>query len=465
MVGEVTQLLRTRRDSVLWQQEYERLANARGKILTRVPLGKGITSTPKIWELISSLQPSVDEDLRFWWRKAGLPLAILFQKAGYSIESQYQHLLFFYFLVAPELGTRGDGQGLPTNWKSFMTDHFTPIEMSWEWCSNSDGGPTIRYAFEPIAAHAGTTLNPLNEGASTSVMNRYSQMVSGCDMALFNHFAQDLLCYQKSPVSTHGNRNNQGHASRCFLALEFTESEVMVKAYFFPTFKAIRMNRSPWSMISESILRMPGYSFLVLQSLSVLEVFLQRSPEGQNLSFEILAIDCGPPAESRLKLYMRNRSTTFASVRRVMTLDGALHGLGLKKGLHELYILWTLIFWQGRHVAPEASLQSVDHRTAGILYYFNLKQGGQLPDVKVYLPVRHYGDNDCNVAQGVLTYLRSRGQPGWTTDYFEALTAIARPEPLESQRGLQTYLGCSIVGERLKLTSYVAPQAYANQTA
>ena len=461
MAGEVSQKLRSQRDSMSWQQQYERLANARSELLKRVQLGETVTSTPKIWELITSLQLSIDEDVRFWWTVLGTPLAILFQKAGYSIESQYQHLLFFYFLVAPELGARSDGQGLPTTWKSFMTDHFTPIEMSWEWGSNSDGGPTIRYAFEPIAAHAGTTLNPLNEGASTRVMHRYSQMIPGCDMALFNHFAQDLLCYDPSPVSTQGKINSQGHASRCFLAIEFNESEVMVKAYFFPTFKAVRVNQCPWTMISKSISNMPGYTSLMLRSLSTFETFLRGSPEGLNLVPEILAIDCGPPAVSRMKIYMRSRSTTFETVRRVMTLNGALREPGLEKGLYELYVLWTLVFWHGRQVAPEAGLQSVEHRTAGILYYFNLSQGGQPPSVKVYLLVRHYGYSDCNVVQGVLTYLRSRGRPCSATEYCEALTAIARPKPLESQRGLQTYLGCSIVGEKLKLTSYIAPKAYA----
>ena len=462
MVGEVSQTLRLKRNSMSGQQQYEGLANARSELLKREQLGGTVTSTPKIWELIASLQPSIDEDVRFWWTVLGIPLAVLFQKAGYSIEFQYKHLLFFYFLVAPELGGCSDSQGLSTSWKSFMTDHFTPIEMSWEWGSNSNGGPTIRYAFEPIGAHAGTCLDPLNEGASARVMHRYSQMIPGCDTTLFNHFAQDLLCYDPSPNSSQGNINSQGHASRCFLAIEFDESEVMVKAYFFPIFKAVRMNQCPWTLMSDSILNMPGYSPLMLRSLSIFETFLRCSPEGLKLVPEILAIDCGPPADSRMKIYMRSRSTTFESVRRIMTLDGALHDIGLDKGLDELYILWTLIFWQGQNVALEASLRSVDHRTAGILYYFNLKQGGQLPSVKIYLPVRHYGRNDCDVAQNVLTYLRLRGRTCSITGYLEALTAIAHPKPLASQHGLQTYLGCSIIGETLRLTSYIAPQAYEN---
>jgi len=88
---------------------------------------------PQLWSLLNSYFPRANSDLRFWWKTTGVPFAILLEKAGYSIDAQRQKLFFYYYCVIPELGVGSNAQGLPRCWKSFMTDHFSPIELSWEW--------------------------------------------------------------------------------------------------------------------------------------------------------------------------------------------------------------------------------------------------------------------------------------------------------------------------------------------
>lgn len=237
----------------------------------------------------------------------------------------------------------------------------------------------------------------------------------------------------------------------------------MLKAYFVPTFKAAELGHSTWTIIAQAVQNFSERTALAYPGLSILENFLTNSPQGSGFEAEMFAIDCVAPASSRLKIYMRSRSTSFDSVRDVMRLGGAIDDQNLGHGLMELWKLWKLVFSKGQECSTAEDLQTNNHRTAGILYYFDLKQGEALPGVKVYLPVRHYGQNDLAIADGLLAYLKSRQQGLLASKYLEALERICPASSLRDRCGIQTYLGCSIVGRELKLTSYVAPNVYKMQ--
>ncbi|KAI4162633.1 MAG: hypothetical protein LQ342_003679 [Letrouitia transgressa] len=340
-----------------------------------------------------------------------------------------------------------------------MTDHSTPIELSWEWGSSCNN-PTIRFSFEPIGTFAGTIADPLNQYATTRVLNQYQQFLPGCDLTLFHHFSRELLSYDHSPKEMEKGIVSQGHRSRTFVAVECSESKAMVKAYFFPVFKALKLGCSTWVIISQAIQTLPGYTRSAFEGLSILEEFLETSAQGSKLVPEIFAIDCVAAAASRLKIYMRNRSTNFDSVRSIMTLNGVLENSENERGFQELHRLWKLVFSQNQSASSATDLREKDHRTAGVLYYFDFKQDRNTLGVKVYIPVRHYGENDLSVAKGLAMYLKSRNKDAFVEKYFESLRAVSLPHSLESQTGLQTYLGCSIVKGELKLTSYLAPKIY-----
>ncbi|MCJ1375903.1 hypothetical protein MMC20_007141 [Loxospora ochrophaea] len=418
------------------------------------------------WTLINKCLPPKNPDFCFWWRRTGAPFGILLQNAGYSTDAQYQHLLFYYQSIVPELGVGPNAQGSPKQWKSFMTDHFSPIELSWEWGCGVEA-PVVRFSIEPIGSYAGTPVDPLNQYATSRLVNRYQPLIPDCDLLLFDHFSTKLVSYTDLAPERDRSPACQGHRSRTFIAFEFGKDALMLKAYFLPAFKAAESNRSTWDIITDAILGLPHYSPSSFSGLSALQEFITSSPEGSALKAEIFAIDCVAPTKSRLKIYMRSRSTAFDSVRTIMTLGGKLACPSLAHGLDELHTLWRLVLTQGQHQQQQRLFSSTseplrqkDHRTAGILYYFDIKQGAPLPCVKVYIPVRHYGQNDLAIAEGLATYLQGRGQGALARKYMEALQGISPPALLRTRCGAQTYLGCSIVGERLKLTSYVAPEVY-----
>lgn len=55
----------------------------------------------------------------------------------------------------------------------------------------------------------------------------------------------------------------------------------------------------------------------------------------------------------------------------------------------------------------------MDHLTGGCMLYYDLKPGEELPHAKIYIPVRHWAEDDGEVARGVQRFLdevRGHGQ-------------------------------------------------------
>ena len=414
---------------------------------------------PELWTMVNDHFPRAGSDFQFWWRTTGIPFAILLEHSGYPIDAQCQHLLFYYCCVVPELGAGPNAQGTAKQWKSFMTDHFAPIELSWEWgCGGTT--PTVRFSIEPISPEAGTPVDPLNQYATDRLVRQYQPLLADCDLSLFDHFSNELLSYNCSPEEANAISEPQGHASRTFVAFELGKEGVMLKAYFLPSFKAAELKQSTWKTISQSIQDLPNYSSSAFSGLTAIQNYLDTSRQGPKIQAELFAIDCVAAAQSRLKIYVRSRETRFDSVKDVMTLGGSLNDPATAEGIKELERIWRLSLALPEGYSNSEELPQRDHRTAGILYYFDIKQGNPTPGVKVYIPVRHYGSTDMGVAEGVAKYVEGRGQGYHARKYIEALKSMAPGPALESDLGIQTYIGCSIQKGKLKLISYIAPIVY-----
>ena len=413
-------------------------------------------SEPQLWTVINNFFPKAGSDFQYWWRTTGIPFAILLEKSGYSMDAQCQHLLFYYCCVVPELGAGPDSEGMPKNWRSFMTDNFSPIELSWEWGCQGNS-PTVRFSIEPIGPQAGTSADPLNQNATSRLVRQFQPLLADCDLSLFEHFSNELLSYNY----TSEDLATQGHKSRTFLAFELGKEGVMLKAYFLPSFKAAELKQPVWKTIVQSIEDLPSYSPSAFSALSTIQTYLDTSRQGPSIAAELFAIDCVEPTQSRLKIYVRSRETNFDSVKDVMTLGGKFNDTETSQGLQELEKLWRLVLALPEGFSSSEELRQRDHRTAGILYYFDIKQGCASPGVKVYIPVRHYGKTDMAVAEGIASYAESRGQGQPASRYLEALKCMSADSTLRSRLGNQTYIGASIQKGELKLISYIAPTVYS----
>ncbi|KAI5460734.1 aromatic prenyltransferase [Mariannaea sp. PMI_226] len=329
---------------------------------------------------------------QYWWQRHGYALAILLAKSSYSHSAQVQILEFFICSLVPWLG--GVDESGVERWKSFMTDDYNPIELSWDW-STACKPPTIRLSLEPISEHAGTAKDPNNDHASEDFLDAILKVSPDRNMQWFHHF---------DAYFNHGVGNPEGlsHGSKIFWAFNLVEDDLAGKVYFSPLRRGISTDKTNLEVISEAIEAAPTCTPEGLTALYLFQDYVNEQKTKSALEVEALAIDLVDPSQSRLKIYFRSRETSFQSVRNIMSLGGRLINKHTEehaeKGLQNLRRLWDSLFDQ-YGVPDEAPLSESRHETAGILYYVDFHVGGKMPKVKIYLPVRHYAANDWQVVK------------------------------------------------------------------
>ena len=366
---------------------------------------------------------------QFWWSKVASSLAVLLSQAGYPPESQYRNLLFFSFFIVPELGkppfsSARSARGSP-RWKSFMTDDGTPIEFSWDWGCIDKGQPsTIRFSIEPIAPEAGSQADPLNANAGLSLMHRLQQVLPEISLDCFDHFSNYFSTFKQAEIELASAANRERHQSQFFAAFDLRGDSIMANAYFLPALKSIQTGLSKLDLVSRSLVALDAQAGLDLGAFRLLRDYINSSPH-QKIEVEILAIDCVLPTKARLKIYVRSPHTSFRSVEDIMTLGDRNRRLQMAKSLEELHKLWDLVTGDGRPKSASQDLKHVSHRTAGILYNFEIQHGKREPVPKVYIPVRHYGKNDLAVMQGLRSWLQMRNLDWAGDNYTSALLCLS----------------------------------------
>ncbi|KAL9598936.1 MAG: hypothetical protein Q9179_003737 [Wetmoreana sp. 5 TL-2023] len=367
-----------------------------------------------------------DPSVQLWWRTAGAVLANLLHGAEYSNEAQFKHLFFYLCDISPSLGAFPGLERISSAWESFMTDDHTPIELSWDWKSG-DEIPEVRYSIEPIGFDAGTWADPYNGYATPRLLNRFQHTFPTVNLEWFDHFARQLLpidaCrYQTSPYFGRPPKTVKPPSSSTFLAVDLRHTDdVAVKAYFLPGSRAAKTGVATLSLIEMAIQKLPRDQAERLAALSLLLDYAREPGIGSRLECDILGIDCVHPDEARLKVYVRSRTTSFESVRSIMTLGGRISDSMLGAGLDVIFELWKLLFGLDLSLGLSSELPTNEHRTAGILYYFDINQRSSMPVPKVYLPVRHYGSNDGEIAERIAGFMSDRGQRRAAEAYLATL--------------------------------------------
>lgn len=349
---------------------------------------------PVAWYCLDSKhQGTLNVHGNYWWRSCGYALAILLGNAGYSYAAQIRTLDFFPRCIAPKLGIANE-PGVE-RWKSFMTDDHNPIELSWDWYTGSEP-PRIRFSVEPVGNAAGTAKDPRNELVAGEFLEELLKDLPATNMQWFYHFQSYFRVGTKNYLPV-------GHHSQTFWAFDLNEKDVTVKAYFFPEYRAHATQKTNAQVISEAIELAP---FCRPEDLSVLYTFQEFVREHAKipLAMDMLAIDLVEPLQSRLKIYIRTRETSFESVREAMTLGGRFTDGDMETGLQSLRRLWDSLFDQ--HGIPDTwLLPASKHRTAGILYNVEFRLESKAPKVKIYIPVRHYARNDWQIMNAVSDFM------------------------------------------------------------
>lgn len=295
-----------------------------------------------------------------------------------------------------------------------MTDDGTPVEVSWDWGFDCNQA-IIRYSIEPVGSEAGSSHDPLNQYAGSRFMESMHELLPGADWQWSEHFRKEFCIFPKSSEPD----NDEAHQSRFFAAFDLDGSIVTMKAYYFPAFKAKHIKQPKIEVLASAIARLPNCKPSDFSAFDLLQNYINSTPSRSagSLDIEILAVDCVHPQKSRLKVYARARQISFESVCTIVTLGGRLESSEMNQSLQELDILWRYLFSDDisssdvpAGAVPSLSLNS--HRTAGILYNFEIKPGCPLPVPKVYIPVRHNARSDSRVMQALRNYIEGSRHEG-----------------------------------------------------
>lgn len=176
------------------------------------------------------------------------------------------------------------------------------------------------------------------------------------------------------------------------------------KVYFLPHVRARAMGLSQADIVNACMSQLKvGSSWdLVLSHIDSYQQDVKPYPD-------MLAVDCLEPSKNRVKVYFRTHSTSFNAIVHLMTLGGKLTGPSILETVSTIRCLWSLFF---PGVDPDKPLtpKRPEHCPLGFLIYFEMSLGRLTPIPKVYIPVRHYCDNDAQVAHALSEYYATINQ-------------------------------------------------------
>lgn len=374
------------------------------------------------------------------------------EEAGYDSITLTRGLDFYSRFVVPFLGPR-PLESRARNWKSFMTDDFSPLEYSWSW----DDTPKIRYSYEPIGTGAGTALDFFNRTRPLQCVDAMRKAVPETDWQWFDTFAQSF--YDDQIGSGHAQQGPQdvSSPSAIFLAVEVGKHETMGKAYLVPV-KAEQTGQTRLAVLTEAIQSAEKGS-VTLPAYNILHDYVRAQEAISPFHIIGVAVDCIDPCLSRVKIYLRSQGTAFNHVCSTLSLGGRISPWPTS-ALEELRELWNLVLSLPSDHLDEQELESSSHETSGVLYNFDIKPNNAIPETKIYIPVKHYGRSDRAIAQGLVTFLERHSKAKHTASFLNAIDRLCSYRRLEDGCGFQTYISCAIKKGSLHITSYISPEVH-----
>ncbi|TGO49650.1 hypothetical protein BCON_0204g00010 [Botryotinia convoluta] len=398
-------------------------------------------------------------DALLWWNATSEILWDLLASGKYDLRQQTSAMMFYHTYVVSNLGPFPTEANQPPQWKSYMTDDFSPIEFSWNWGNaQGDVDRRVRFSIVAINKQSGTITDPWNQKATIDFVNHLEVDVPEIKVQWFHRLLKDFTP-SKDVISEDfiSRFDPQQPRSSLFMAFEMRDKMAVVKLYIMPFARAMETSQTKSAIILESLASFAQE--LEWSSLQGLVRALDLKSKSLGLDPFMIAFDCVSPQKSRMKIYARCPDIRLASVMEIMSIFEDKSKIS--NGLEELRMLWNLGFSCGDQ-GQAGHLPYKAHITSGILYYFEVRPASSKVTAKVYLLVKHYAKDDLSVAKGLQTFFNKRGgsQDQSARDFMGVLDRVCTYRRLAAATGLQTYISCKIENDSLEITSYLSPEIY-----
>lgn len=372
-----------------------------------------VVEQPKLL-LQTGSENQVDE--KFWSLTILPSLEMLMQKAGYSNNQQRKYALFVLQNIIPFLGPAPSPDGTP-HFDSFCNDDFSPVELSW----NFHGGlSTVRIGFEPIGRLAGTSRDPFNALGPAKVVQHLQHCHPHTSTELWQHFLGDFTVTPDAASAVVARMAPNEHMSSTTISFDLA-GDPSPKLYHYPIAKGLSTDEITGELVIESLKRL---KLNIMSALDILQAFITetKARHGANaMRFETLSWDAVDLVKTRLKLYVRTPRTSLRATQEILTLGGRL-----SDGCTQLCVANIRLFWFSvlQIHDDEAELPSSTHRTAGIIFNFELRHNDPFPRPKVYIPVRHYCETDLHIAERLSVFFRKSGLTKVADSYVDDVQSI-----------------------------------------
>ncbi|KAF9449618.1 aromatic prenyltransferase [Macrolepiota fuliginosa MF-IS2] len=329
---------------------------------------------------------------------------------------------------------------------TFFSDDHTPMELI--WAVDADGKMSIRFAMEPLDSIHGTP-SPSEDWMKTLYNLRSWHRTKAWSLDWTN------ICRETLILDHVDGGEGAKYPSQFFLGGDFSHDSMVGKFYFLPHLRATETKTTQEDLVTQCMSRI-GLTEPWIRVLS----FMETIPEGERPVPDMIAVDCVPTEQNRIKVYFRSDATTLDEITRIVRLGGALDDDPLIKETTELIEqLWNLFFpgvGPSENIKPSRNID-VAH---GFLIYFEMKLGSDRLWPKVYFPVRHYCESDAFIADAVSRFYATTN-PDFSRRYTRDLKNVFHHRDLSSRTGIHTYVGCCIRKGGPQLSMYMSPEVFA----
>ncbi|KAJ7246933.1 aromatic prenyltransferase, partial [Mycena rebaudengoi] len=380
------------------------------------------------------------ERVSLWLSETGEIFSGLLKMAEYDEEHYRLYKALFYACIVPQLGLSRREAGARS---SYMGDDGTPIEFS--WVVDRTGTATIRFTMEPMSPVDGS---PTAWATWMSCLSSVGKMWAGKDFDL----QWSEICHRTLVQEDIREVQNMPHISQFSIGGDFNRGGFVAKSYFLPHLRSHLTGIAPTEIVTASMLALG-----LEASWDIVKAFIKTLPGECLANPEIVSVDCLHPSKSRAKVYLRTQETSLEGISNLMTLGGRLCDPVVAETVATLAHLWRLLFPSVDDTSPLPS-RNPTHYANGFVVYFEMALGKPFPLPKVYIPVRHYCDNDEVISKAVSQYYIDIGEVSTVVD---SLKRLFTHRSLAERTGIYTYIGCAARRERSQVSLYLSPEAYA----
>ncbi|KAI9372976.1 tryptophan dimethylallyltransferase [Aspergillus egyptiacus] len=408
-------------------------------------------SNAEAYRVLSFVLKFDAESHRLWWHSTAPMFAQMLQSANYTTHDQYRYLLMYKEYVIPHLGC------YPTNsaprWLSILTRYGTPFELSLN-CSDS----LVRYTFEPINRHTGTSKDPFNTHAIWDSLQQLCPLEKSIDLEWFRHFKHELTLNSDESAFLVRNDHLVGDSIKTQnkLALDLKDGDFVLKTYIYPALKATATGQSIHELVFGSIRRLAARFPSIAPGLDTLEEYVRARGPTSTATPRLMSCDLVNPAKSRIKVYLLERMVSFAAMEDLWTLGGRRRDPSTLAGLALARELWDLIQLPPglrSYPAPYLPLGAIPDEQLPLMANFTLHHNDPYPEPQLYFTT--FGMNDAAVTDALTTFFERRGWNEMARSYKSSLRSYYPHADHDSLNYLHAYISFSYRKDTPYLSVYL----------